>query len=109
MTFEDKILRCHDCGKEFTFTAFEQEQFQSMGYTNSPRRCISCRQDRKARQTSRLGSNTRNYNNHDEKTRRQMFSATCIECKKETQVPFKPSQDKPVYCGICYNKIRDTR
>jgi CxxC-x17-CxxC domain-containing protein len=38
-----------------------------------------------------------------------MFSATCIECKKETQVPFKPSQDKPVYCGICYNKIRDTR
>jgi CxxC-x17-CxxC domain-containing protein len=24
-------------------------------------------------------------------------------------VPFKPSQDKPVYCGICYNKIRDTR
>ncbi len=72
MTFEDKILRCHDCGKEFTFTAFEQEQFQSMGYTNSPG-VVFHRQDRKAGKPASLAASTRNYNNHDEKTGGKCF------------------------------------
>src|SRR5438132_1352890 len=29
---------------------------------------------------------------------REMFSATCAECGVETQVPFKPRGDRPVYC-----------
>jgi CxxC-x17-CxxC domain-containing protein len=109
MIFKDKSLQCYDCGKEFIFTAQEQEQFESMGYTNSPRRCTACRQERKAKQTNRPVSSNRNYNSYDEKPRRQMFPAICSECKKETQVPFKPGQDKPVYCGICYNKVRTNK
>jgi CxxC-x17-CxxC domain-containing protein len=32
----------------------------------------------------------------------EMFSATCSECQKKCDVPFKPSQDKPVYCSACF-------
>ena len=36
--------------------------------------------------------------------RREMHKATCAECKKECDVPFKPSGDRPVYCKECYSK-----
>ena len=39
MNFQDKTLTCSDCSKSFTFSAEEQEQFQSRGYTNEPKRC----------------------------------------------------------------------
>ncbi|MDD4924334.1 MAG: zinc-ribbon domain containing protein [Dehalococcoidales bacterium] len=109
MTVKDKILQCYDCGTEFTFTAQEQEQFLSMGYTNSPRRCNACRQERKARQNVKLQSNVRNTGKYSGNDKKEMFSAVCIECKKETQVPFKPGPSKPVYCGMCYYKIKTNR
>ncbi len=34
--------------------------------------------------------------------RREMFPATCSACGKETQVPFQPRGDKPVYCSNCF-------
>lgn len=39
---------------------------------------------------------------------REMFTATCAECKKECQVPFKPSGDRPVYCKDCFSKRKDS-
>ena len=36
--------------------------------------------------------------------RREMHKATCADCKKECEVPFKPSGDRPVYCKECYSK-----
>jgi len=33
---------------------------------------------------------------------REMFKATCAECGKECEVPFKPAEDRPVYCQDCY-------
>jgi len=35
---------------------------------------------------------------------REMHKATCSECGKETEVPFKPTEGKPVYCRECYQK-----
>jgi CxxC-x17-CxxC domain-containing protein len=35
---------------------------------------------------------------------RQMFKATCAECKQECEVPFQPKEGKPVYCKSCYAK-----
>lgn len=32
----------------------------------------------------------------------ELFSATCSECHKKCEVPFKPSGDKPVYCSACF-------
>lgn len=38
---------------------------------------------------------------------RQMFRATCSECGKPCEVPFRPTGDKPVFCNDCFNKKRD--
>jgi CxxC-x17-CxxC domain-containing protein len=108
MSFEDKNLVCSDCGKTFTFSAEEQEQFQSRGYTNEPKRCPECRQARKA---ERYGNSGNSYGNGSRgyATRRQLFPAVCADCGKETQVPFEPSQGRPVYCSDCYRKVRASR
>lgn len=36
---------------------------------------------------------------------REMFPAKCSKCGKETQVPFKPKEGKPVYCKECYSAM----
>jgi len=97
----DKSLVCADCGVSFTFSADEQEAFAARGYTNDPKRCPPCRDARKAQ---RQGFDGRG----DYRPRRQMFPAVCAQCGAETQVPFEPRGDRPVYCSDCYNKIRLT-
>lgn len=37
--------------------------------------------------------------------RREMFSAVCSNCGKECQVPFRPTNGKPVYCSDCFEKM----
>ena len=37
---------------------------------------------------------------------REMHKATCADCGKETEVPFKPTEGRPVYCKDCYPKHR---
>ncbi len=101
MVNQDKSIQCSDCGTTFTFTAEEQEFFKSKGYTNEPKRCPSCRQ---ARKTERNGGSGYGYGGT-----RQMFPAVCAECGKDTQVPFEPRGDKPVYCSDCYRKVRPSR
>ncbi len=36
--------------------------------------------------------------------RPEMHRAICAECGKECEVPFKPTNDKPVYCSSCFEK-----
>ena len=33
---------------------------------------------------------------------REMFTATCGDCGNECQIPFKPKDDRPVYCKECF-------
>ncbi|HEX9909117.1 MAG TPA: CxxC-x17-CxxC domain-containing protein [Thermoplasmata archaeon] len=35
-----------------------------------------------------------------------MHTAKCSDCGCETQVPFKPTEGRPVYCRECYQKHR---
>jgi len=37
---------------------------------------------------------------------REMHDAVCSDCGQQTQVPFKPSGDRPVYCRDCFQKRR---
>ncbi len=101
---QDRTLTCRDCGQEFVFTASEQEFFAQRGFMNDPSRCPECRAARKARQgdTGRTGS----YGNGYSTQRREMFPAVCAQCGKETQVPFQPRGDRPVYCSECYAQQR---
>ena len=96
MSFVDKSLKCVDCGAEFTFSVQDQEFHQSRGYTNEPRRCSACRQARRGGSSSGGGSSS---------FRREMYPAVCAQCKAQTQVPFQPRGDRPVYCSDCYNRI----
>ena len=50
---EDKTLVCQDCGKEFVFTAGEQEFYKEKGFENEPKRCKACRDARKAQRRAR--------------------------------------------------------
>jgi len=102
MSFEDKSIQCYDCGVSFIFGVEEQESFHSKGYLNAPKRCPECRQARKSRIHGYNGNNGYNGNG----ARRQMFPVTCAECGKDTEVPFEPRSDRPVYCSDCYRKVR---
>ena len=35
---------------------------------------------------------------------REMHKVTCSDCGAETEVPFKPTEGRPVYCKDCYQK-----
>ncbi|HEY96068.1 MAG TPA: zinc-binding protein [Dehalococcoidia bacterium] len=96
MSFEDKVLQCSDCGQDFTFTAGEQEFYASRGFQNEPKRCPDCRRARKAQR----------YGDGGYRAPRKMFSVVCAQCGVETEVPFEPREDRPVYCSDCYNKIK---
>jgi CxxC-x17-CxxC domain-containing protein len=39
--------------------------------------------------------------------RLELFDVVCAKCGKDTQVPFKPSSNKPVYCRDCFQKDGD--
>jgi CxxC-x17-CxxC domain-containing protein len=93
MGFTDKNITCADCGKEFVFSAADQEFHASKGFTNEPKRCTACRETRRS---TREGSGGR----------RQMYPAVCAECGKQTEIPFEPKSDRPVYCSTCYDKIK---
>ena len=43
-----------------------------------------------------------------ERAPREMFSATCSNCGKEAQVPFRPTSGKPVYCSDCFKSQRSS-
>lgn len=97
MSYVDKTLACRECGKEFTFTAGEQEFHDMKGFTNAPSRCPECRAARKA---AGGGGGFRGP--------REMHTAVCSACGKEAQVPFVPRGDKPVYCSDCFQSQRNS-
>jgi CxxC-x17-CxxC domain-containing protein len=35
---------------------------------------------------------------------REMSDVKCADCGCQTQVPFKPTEGRPVYCRDCYAK-----
>lgn len=99
MAFQDKTIVCKECGKEFVFTTGEQEFYAEKGFENEPIRCKDCRDARKKRMN---GNGQRRQN-------RQMYDAVCADCGAATQVPFKPRNDRPVYCSDCYQNHRSAQ
>lgn len=99
MPYADKTLTCVDCGAQFTFSVEDQEYHASRGFTNEPRRCPSCRQGRKAQRGDGGGY----------ASSRPMYPAVCAECGRDTEVPFEPRGDRPVYCRACFSKRSPAR
>jgi CxxC-x17-CxxC domain-containing protein len=126
--YSDKTLTCADCGQEFVFTASEQDFYAQRGFTE-PRRCASCRASRKAARNADSGGGS--YGSYGagggysaggyssggsggysggggyrDRGPREMFAATCSNCGREAQVPFRPTSGKPVYCSDCFRSMR---
>jgi CxxC-x17-CxxC domain-containing protein len=89
--YTDKVLNCKDCGREFVFTAGEQEFYAERGFQNEPGRCKECREKRKTQKNGDGAS-------------RKMYTAICADCGKECLVPFEPRGDRPVYCSECFER-----
>jgi CxxC-x17-CxxC domain-containing protein len=98
MSFEDRTLTCQDCNQSFTFSADDQQYHREKGYTNEPKRCPSCRQNRRSNGSGYGSSYAGGYG-----SRREMHDVVCAQCGKDTQVPFRPSGDRPVYCSDCFS------
>ncbi|MDM8005096.1 MAG: zinc-ribbon domain containing protein [Phycisphaerae bacterium] len=105
MSFEDKTIVCSDCGQNFIHSAQDQARYAQRGFTNEPKRCRECRDKRKAQGGGRsggAGGNRGADGGRGDRARRESFPATCAECGAQTTVPFKPVQDRPVYCQDCF-------
>lgn len=96
--YKDKTIICVDCNKEFVFTAGEQEFYAAKGFAHEPSRCKPCRAKRKTGRSEQAP--------REAKPRRELFTVICGDCGQETQVPFRPSQERPAYCRDCYNRRR---
>jgi CxxC-x17-CxxC domain-containing protein len=101
MEFQDKVLKCIDCGADFVFTAGEQLFFHDKQFKNEPKRCKTCKSKRVAVLSSNTPPTGENYRYSKVETR-----ATCSGCGKETTVPFRPTQGRPVFCRECFQQRR---
>lgn len=99
--YTDKILVCADCGQQFVFTANEQDFYAQRGFSE-PKRCGPCRAARKAARPE----GGHGFGGGYDRGPRQMFPATCSRCGNETEVPFQPTNGKPVYCSDCFRIVR---
>jgi len=91
MEFQDRILTCVDCSAEFVWTAGEQQFFADKNFRNEPKRCKSCKTKRAARPAATTA------------VRERVETVTnCSACGRETTVPFRPTQGRPVFCKDCF-------
>jgi CxxC-x17-CxxC domain-containing protein len=97
MEFQDRVLKCVDCGSDFVFTAGEQLFFHDKQFRNEPKRCKNC----KAKRVSVLGPSPSRPGHAKVETH-----AVCSQCSKETTVPFRPTQGRPILCRECFRERR---
>jgi len=93
MEYRDRVRKCMDCGAEFVFTAGEQLFYADRGFKNDPKRCRACKEKR-------------NQAEGGHPHRRAEAITICTQCGKETTVPFKPTQGRPIYCRECFLQRR---
>lgn len=113
MTYTDQVINCSDCGIDFVFSASEQAFFAEKGFSSAPKRCSSCRAQRRA--SGGNGGGASSYGSGGghgadvggySSAPREMHDATCARCGNETQVPFRPTGARPVYCSDCFRMMR---
>ena len=95
MEYRDKPLVCVECHESFIWTAGEQLFYADKQFKNEPKRCKDC----KTKRNARIGQA-----GHGGARERVETVARCSSCGKETTVPFRPTQGRPVYCKECFQQ-----
>ena len=94
MEFQDKVIKCIDCGEDFVFTAGEQLFFHDKQFKNEPKRCKGC----KAKRGQALGVT--------QATRRRRWRlALCVQAAvRKPRSRLRPTQGRPVFCRECFQQ-----
>jgi CxxC-x17-CxxC domain-containing protein len=103
MEYQDKVLTCIDCGAQFIFTAGEQLFFRDKQFKNEPKRCKTC----KSRRVSVLSTPPAQGNSQRYAHARVETRAICSQCGKETTIPFRPTQGRPIFCRECFSQKKN--
>lgn len=90
--FEDRNLKCNECGADFTLTSAEQEFFLGKGSENLPNTCPSCR---------RAPHDSVKAPTDNKVAAQQMFEVSCSLCDDLIQLPYEPDGRKQIYCEAC--------
>jgi CxxC-x17-CxxC domain-containing protein len=98
--FEDKYIKCSDCGETFIFSAGEQKFFADKNLRYARKRCRECNAKKSERIKRAKIRGTVPQSNVT------ITDVVCDECGRDTTVPFIPTQGKPVYCPSCFGKKR---
>ena len=88
---------CSDCGVDCE-VPFEPEE-------GKPVRCSDC--FRKNRPARRFGGGGRRFGG--DRSERRFYDATCSDCGKDCQVPFKPKEGSSVRCKDCFIKSKESQ
>ena len=94
MDYEDKTLTCQDCGQPFTFSADDQAFHAMKGFTNEPKRCATCRQQRRS---GRDGGDGEGF--------REMHPVVCAECGNGYHGPIPAPRRPP---GLLQRLLQQT-
>ncbi|NCN51511.1 hypothetical protein GW931_00675 [archaeon] len=80
----------------------ERPQGSGRSFGNGPRRSSGSGSGRFGNNSGgRFGGNRDNFQRREPA---EKHKATCSECGQECEVPFKPTQGKPVYCFECFKE-----
>jgi len=58
-----------------------------------------------SRGRSSFGGDRGGFGRGGDRGPREMFKTVCSNCGKECEVPFRPTNGKPVYCSDCFEKM----
>lgn len=56
---------------------------------------------------NRFGGGRSRFGGGGNRDDKQMHRATCAECNKSCEVPFRPTGERPVYCSECFGGKSD--
>lgn len=120
----DRSDTCRECGAAFVVTGAEQLWYHEHGRAE-PDHCSVCRERRRAERNAPLlvavqaeessaaergvtvyGGPGHRGTSHPP---RQLYPAVCHSCGKETEVPFLPRGNRPVFCRECFAQKRGRR
>lgn len=84
---------CDECGSDC------EVPFRPTG--DKPIYCNNCFQGKRDTGSSKFGKKEFRKPSFDDKKR---YTVVCSTCGKSCEVPFKPTEGKPVYCDECFGK-----
>lgn len=97
--YQDQTLTCRDCGRQFVWTASEQEFYASKGFS-AP---VRCPEDRQKNKMARQGGGGGRFDARP----RTMHEIICANCGTKGEVPFEPRDPSNVLCADCFREKKD--